>query len=445
MDHPRWTVWLPATFGVIVLSFVAATLLNGWQMRAIDRTASDIADNAAPSIEHLAAARAEVRNLQLILLDELAGGATGFDEDRVEASQRVLDGAINEYLVLTPFDKERDLWRDVLGAKNRLDESVTRIEDDVRRGRADDAMQLTYTDVASAAAALSDAITRLIELNAARAHDLALEIQSLRARGTRAALALDVACSLIALVGAILLRQVIRAHAELTEAHRRLQEERATELEQFAGRVAHDILSPLNTVMLGLDLVDRAPPEQRATVIERSRSAIDRVKRLVTALLSFARAGAKPEPGAVASVRETLADLATELEPAAADAHVELVVEPVDANVACHEGVLTSLVSNLARNAMKYIGEGPLRRVAIRAVDRGAAVRVEVEDTGPGLPIDVEDHVFEPYTRGRNSKQPGIGLGLATVKRLAESHGGSVGVRSQPGRGCVFWFELPAA
>jgi len=71
-------------------------------------------------------------------------------------------------------------------------------------------------------------------------------------------------------------------------------------------------------------------------------------------------------------------------------------------------------------------------------------VRVEVEDTGPGLPPGIEHSIFEPYVRAPGVTQPGLGLGLATVKRFADSHGGAVGVlRAEAGT--VFWFELPRA
>ena len=69
-----------------------------------------------------------------------------------------------------------------------------------------------------------------------------------------------------------------------------------------------------------------------------------------------------------------------------------------------------------------------------------------MEDTGPGLPPGYESQIFEPYFRGPKPQQPGVGLGLAIVKRLAEAHGGAVGVRSPvkpEGGGSIFWFELP--
>lgn len=445
MERPTWTVWLPAVFAVIVASFVAATLLATWQMSAIDRSALAIAENAAPSIESLAATRVEVRNLQLVVRDQLDRGAAGFDETPIERSQSLIDAALNDYLTLPTFSGERDLWREVLAAKNRLDEALTRLEQEAERGSIEQARLLADGALADAVLDLSNAITQFTELNAAHAHDLALDIRRVRTRGTNAALALDVVCTLIAIAGALLLRHLVRTYTELVEAHRNLQEARAAELEQFAGRVAHDILSPLGTVALALDVADKVPADQRATILGRGARAVGRVKQLVSDLLAFARAGAKPEPGASIDIRETLLDLAAELEPVAVERGIDLRIEPGSGEVACAPGVLASLVSNLARNAIKYMGDGPLRRVDVRTIDRGSAIRFEVQDTGPGLPADVEDHVFDPYARGRNATQPGIGLGLATVKRLAESHGGSIGVRSTPGEGCLFWFELPKA
>jgi signal transduction histidine kinase len=68
-----------------------------------------------------------------------------------------------------------------------------------------------------------------------------------------------------------------------------------------------------------------------------------------------------------------------------------------------------------------------------------------VEDTGPGIPPEVVDEIFLPYVRGPNQGKGGLGLGLATVKRLCETRGGRVGVRSVLGRGSIFWIELPLA
>ncbi|HSN27879.1 MAG TPA: HAMP domain-containing sensor histidine kinase, partial [Kofleriaceae bacterium] len=70
--------------------------------------------------------------------------------------------------------------------------------------------------------------------------------------------------------------------------------------------------------------------------------------------------------------------------------------------------------------------------------------RIEVQDTGPGIPPGEDPRIFEPYVQ-LDRTGGSIGLGLATVQRLARAHGGNVGVISPPGRGALFWVELPAA
>jgi len=103
------------------------------------------------------------------------------------------------------------------------------------------------------------------------------------------------------------------------------------------------------------------------------------------------------------------------------------------------------VLSNLLRNAIKHMGNSARRKVDVRFEPRHDRVRFEVEDTGPGLPPELVRHAFDPYVRGAGTSVPGLGLGLATVRRLVEGHNGRYGVTSAPGEGALFWFELPAA
>ncbi|MES1208548.1 MAG: HAMP domain-containing sensor histidine kinase, partial [Pseudomonadota bacterium] len=163
-------------------------------------------------------------------------------------------------------------------------------------------------------------------------------------------------------------------------------------------------------------------------------------------LLEFARAGARPQSGVRASVSEAAEHTAAVLRSRADEIGAELVVDARSKRlVACSQGVLASAIGNLVANALTYVDGRDPRRVEIAVADSDGAVRVAVADTGPGLPAGVDpDTLFEAYVRGTNAKGRGLGLGLATVKRIAEAHGGAVGVQSSSA-GCRFWFTLPAA
>jgi len=119
-----------------------------------------------------------------------------------------------------------------------------------------------------------------------------------------------------------------------------------------------------------------------------------------------------------------------------------LQVEPYSPRqLACTPGALTSVLSNLIGNAAKYGGEGHRvpPRIQVRCKEaHGNLARIEVDDNGPGLPRGAETLVFEPFRRLSGTKQPGIGLGLATVKKIIEAYGGRVGVSSVAGEGCIF-------
>jgi signal transduction histidine kinase len=449
MKRQKWTWWLPTTFAIVVLSFLVATALGQWKMHGLDRAALEIAEIAAPSIEHLAAARGDIRHLQVAGEDQLdaAEHRDNVDAGALQHAHATLDRRLDAYLVLPVWAGEQPLQGDILRSRDTLAQAVSRLDSQLSHRDLAAARATLRGELADAATDLSAAMMSVVELKAARAHDLALEIRRERIGAAYAAFGLDLVCSVIAVASALSLYRLMRARASLAERHRHLDEERALELEQFAGRVAHDILSPLNAVSFAMQLAGHpADEEQRARVVERGLAALQRVKQLVNGLLDFARAGASPDRSSRADVQATLKGLAVEFRDVAAEAGIDLRFDEASTPyVQCHPGVLMSLIGNLVRNAIKYLGESPTRIIDVRAIDRGDMVRIEVEDTGPGLAPDIKHRVFEVYARGRGSTQPGIGLGLATVKRLAESHGGRAGVRSILGRGCTFWFELPRA
>src|SRR5438105_2911552 len=188
------------------------------------------------------------------------------------------------------------------------------------------------------------------------------------------------------------------------------------------------------------------PAPATATGPDRAHASLSRVRGIVDGLFEFARAGAAPEAGARTEVRAVATGLVEELRPFAAQRQAILRIDDLpDCAVACSPGVLLSVLGNLLRNGLKYLGKAETRQVVLRARRRRGRVLFEVEDTGPGIPAQLGTRIFEPYIRGPDTGAPGLGLGLATVKRLVESHRGSLGVRAGARGGALFWFELDEA
>jgi two-component system OmpR family sensor kinase len=106
---------------------------------------------------------------------------------------------------------------------------------------------------------------------------------------------------------------------------------------------------------------------------------------------------------------------------------------------------LSQMISNLLENAIRYGGDQGRVWVRLNSIDGKA--RLEVEDEGPGIGPDDRDRIFDRFYRGvsaRRDNPDGTGLGLAIAKYVAEAHGGTISVSSEPGSGAIFTVDLPA-
>ncbi|MDP9823597.1 sensor histidine kinase [Nocardioides massiliensis] len=233
-----------------------------------------------------------------------------------------------------------------------------------------------------------------------------------------------------------------RSIAELTAMQTELERSNA-QLGRFAGQVSHDLLNPLSAVSMSLDLIEETGVAQQDAdagwALERARSGLVRMQRLIADLLAYARLGAslRREPVDLGAVVDTvLEDLSTVLQGAVVDIG-ELPV------VAGDEVQLRSVLQNLLANAAKFTR--PLRtpRLVVRGGVRGKFGRVEVIDNGPGIPAERREGVFELLTR-ETTDVPGSGIGLATCRAIVTGHGGRIGIEDAPdGPGTLVWFELP--
>ncbi|HUE46420.1 MAG TPA: NahK/ErcS family hybrid sensor histidine kinase/response regulator, partial [Aestuariivirgaceae bacterium] len=221
---------------------------------------------------------------------------------------------------------------------------------------------------------------------------------------------------------------------------------------RFIAAASHDILQPLNAARLFTSsLVERHGPDNGNDngddrLVANLDASLEAVEEILTALLDISRldAGAtKPELGSFA-IGELLQALAIEMAPAAGNRGVEITVVPSSLVVRSDRKLLRRILQNLMSNAVKYAPGG---RVLIGCRRRGDALRVEVHDTGCGIPADKLQTIFVEFERlGQGSEQvPGLGLGLSIVERIARMLDSPLDVRSEPGRGSSFTLTVPLA
>ena len=220
--------------------------------------------------------------------------------------------------------------------------------------------------------------------------------------------------------------------------------------DDFLATLAHELRNPLAPLRTGLHVLKRGgSAEETAKVRAIMERQLDHMVRLVDELLDIARIS----QGKIA-LRKEVVPLHTVLEQAVeacrplldAQGHT-LVWEGTDARWQL-QGDATRLVQvlgNLLNNASKYTPRGG--RVTLRAVQDGDLVRVDVEDTGIGIPPEDLDRVFDRFVQVEqhlDRAQGGLGIGLSLVKSLVEMHGGRVAAASEgPGRGSRFSLWLP--
>jgi signal transduction histidine kinase len=222
--------------------------------------------------------------------------------------------------------------------------------------------------------------------------------------------------------------------------------------QDFFALVSHELRTPLTAILGYVELLlsddasaFSAEHARHLEVIERNAR---RLVRLVGDLLFAAQVEGAPlllepaEVDLVALVRD-----AVELARCRADeagVAVETELAPVERCVGDRDR-LAQVLDNLLSNALKFTSPGG--RVVVRLAGEGSNARIEVADTGVGIPPEDQPQLFDRFYRARNATSrsiPGLGLGLTIVRTIVEGHGGTVSVRSEPDAGATFTVLLPA-
>jgi len=233
---------------------------------------------------------------------------------------------------------------------------------------------------------------------------------------------------------------------ELGDALARAERANATR-SRFVAAASHDLLQPLSAAKLFLASMRDSPlPARAAAALDQTEAALGSVEALLAALLDISRLESgrlEPliEPVAMGPLLDRLAE---EFAPLAGQRGLRLRVRPGAAMALTDATWTRRILQNLIANAIRYTERGGVL-VGIRAQDGG--LRVDVIDTGPGIPETEREAVFREFHRlnARASASEGMGLGLAIVERAAAMLGHRVTLDSRPGRGSRFALHLPVA
>ncbi len=238
-----------------------------------------------------------------------------------------------------------------------------------------------------------------------------------------------------------------RLNAELARA-KTVAEEANLSKTRFLAAASHDILQPLNAARLYASSLAEASAQagsiERADLARNVDLSLEAVEEILGALLDISRldAGAtRPEIGDV-PVADLMRMLEVEFAPMARAKELELRFVHTRLAIRSDRRLMRRLLQNLVSNALKYTLKG---KVLVGCRRAGAEVRIEVWDTGLGIPTDRRRAVFEEFQRLDQGARVarGLGLGLSIVERLGRVLGHPVGLNSTPGAGSVFFVTAP--
>ena len=219
-----------------------------------------------------------------------------------------------------------------------------------------------------------------------------------------------------------------------------------TELARFGAAVAHDLRAPLNTIGLFAELLSRSrniqADQESVESIRSIEAEVRRMSDLIRSLLNFGRAESSGPQlvdcdcnAVVAAVRE---NMKADLEHSGA----QISYYPLP-TVRANPVLMAQLFQNLIENSIKYCGVSP-PKIRISFAQQADYWLFSIRDNGAGIPAETQERIFEPFHQGDVCGQRlGVGLGLATCKRIVERQGGRIGVESKLGAGATFFFTVP--
>ena len=207
----------------------------------------------------------------------------------------------------------------------------------------------------------------------------------------------------------------------------------------------HDLRAPLSNISMSLEILQQnCEGDESANLITIAQRATDRMNRLTTNMLDLSRleAGQMPLQPRRVLPNELIAKVVEIVAPHAQQREHSLEIETDTAIPAVYadDDIIRRVLINLLENAIKYTSPGG--HISVGATREDNMVRFWVTDSGPGIPEEEQQHIFQKYAR-INRRGTGLGLGLAFARMAVQAHGGTIGLQSTLGEGSTFYFTLP--
>lgn len=228
---------------------------------------------------------------------------------------------------------------------------------------------------------------------------------------------------------------------------REMLEEATRSKSRFLAAASHDLRQPLHALTLLTHALRRRTQDvpDAAEMLEHMTDALTSLRRMFEALLDVSRLDAglmKTETRSLA-LKPALRAICQKFAGKADAQNLRFSLLPIDAYVDTDPAILEMTLSNLIANALKFTADGG---IMVGARRRNGMIRIEVYDTGPGIPADRIGAIFNEFERGHSSARganDGMGLGLSLVRRYSDMMGYELEVRATPGRGSRFSISLP--
>lgn len=235
-------------------------------------------------------------------------------------------------------------------------------------------------------------------------------------------------------------RQLRDANESLARANR--------ELEAFTASVSHDLRSPLTTIAGQAGLLELSLPnatEEQRRRLTRIQSSVKQMSELIDALLALSRISRHTLHREIIDVSALAESVVQDLRQKDPLRNVEVEIQP---GMAVHgdRRLINDLFVNLLANAWKFTSRTENSRIEVGQSQHGSMATLFIRDNGAGFDMAHEQKLFKPFQRLHGAAEfEGTGVGLATVARIVDRHGGRIWAEAKPHQGAVFYFTMPTS